>query len=210
METYTTEEQQVEAIKKFWKENGVSIIVGIVAGLGGVGGYKWYQGEVVAKKEAASTAYDAAVKDLSADNTTQVESFIKDNAGSGYAELASLMLAKTLVEAGELDKAASQLEWVVKNASKPEVKALANYRLARIQVAQEKLDAALALTNQTFPESFSAQISELQGDIYLKQGNLEKARESYQAAADSDGLQGNPALQMKLDDLAVNSQVVGL
>ena len=38
MEIYSTEEQQVEAIKSFWKENGSQIIVGAVLGLGGFSG----------------------------------------------------------------------------------------------------------------------------------------------------------------------------
>ena len=44
MEVYETEEQQVEAVKKWWKENGVSLIVGVVMGLSAIAGWKYYQG----------------------------------------------------------------------------------------------------------------------------------------------------------------------
>ena len=208
MEAYTTEEQQVEAIKKFWQQNGISILVGIFAGLGGVYGYNYYQDSQIAAQELESVAYNEALEGLSANNTAALETFVADNQTSGYAELGALMLAKTFVEAEQLDKAAEQLTWLVSDTEKEEVKALANYRLARIYVAQAKLEQALALTNQSYPESFKAQISELQGDIYLAQGNAAKARESYQAAADNNGLQGNPVLKMKLDDLAINTNVV--
>ena len=36
MEVYTTEEQQVEVIKEWWKENGTSVIAGTVIGLVGL------------------------------------------------------------------------------------------------------------------------------------------------------------------------------
>ncbi|PAR85254.1 YfgM family protein, partial [Vibrio cholerae] len=43
MELYDTEEQQVEAIKDWWKENGKAVIFGAVIGLGGLFGWRYYQ-----------------------------------------------------------------------------------------------------------------------------------------------------------------------
>ena len=40
MEQFATEEQQVEAIKRFWKEHGTAIIVGAALGLGGLWGWR--------------------------------------------------------------------------------------------------------------------------------------------------------------------------
>ena len=54
-------------------------------------------------------------------------------------------------------------------------------------------------------EAFAATASELKGDVYLAQGNADKARTEYQAAADKGGLEGNALLKMKLDDLAVST-----
>ena len=42
MEQFATEEQQVEAIKRFWKEHGTAIIVGAALGLGGLWGWRYY------------------------------------------------------------------------------------------------------------------------------------------------------------------------
>lgn len=212
MEAYTTEEQQVEAIKRFWNENGISIVAGIVLGLGGVYGYNYYQDEQVRSAEAKSTVYADVVKQLN-DNSEQaataVDKFVSEQRGSGYAELASLMLAKSFVDKGELDKAAAQLEVIANDSKKPEIAALAQLRLARIYIEQEKLSDALKLVeDSTIPESFAAQASELKGDIYLSQGEQGKAREAYQSAADNGGLDGNPVLQFKLDDLALDTGVV--
>lgn len=55
------------------------------------------------------------------------------------------------------------------------------------------------------PEAFNANVAELKGDIYLKQGNKAQARTAYQAAVNAGGSATNPLLQIKLDDLAVTS-----
>jgi predicted negative regulator of RcsB-dependent stress response len=42
VEVYTTEEQQVEVIKSWWKENGTSVLAGTVIGLVGLFGWRYY------------------------------------------------------------------------------------------------------------------------------------------------------------------------
>ena len=52
-----TEEQQIAALKKWWSENGSSIIVGIVLGLAGLFGIKAWMGYQDSLSERASTIY---------------------------------------------------------------------------------------------------------------------------------------------------------
>ncbi len=209
MEAFTTEEQQVEAIKKFWHDNAVSIIGGITIGLGGVWTYNYYQDQTKIDAETASLEYSSAIEAMAdAKVVDKAESFVKTNGDSGYADLAALMLAKTHVEAGALDKAEEQLLWVSKNSSSVELKALASIRLARVVFAKGDAEKALTLLSKPFPKAFEAQISEIKGDIYVSQGEITKAREAYQFSADNGGLEGNQTLKMKLDDLALDAQVV--
>ena len=56
MSTLETEEQQVEAIKKWWQENGKSLIAGIVIGLGGIVGWQGWQTYQIEQAEARQTA----------------------------------------------------------------------------------------------------------------------------------------------------------
>ena len=58
MEVYTTEEQQVEVIKNWWKENGTSVIAGTVIGLVGLFGWRYYTEHQQTTQEAASQAYN--------------------------------------------------------------------------------------------------------------------------------------------------------
>jgi predicted negative regulator of RcsB-dependent stress response len=50
IEGYETEEQQVDAIKKWWHENGTMLIVGAVVGLAGLWGWRYY-GETVSTSQ---------------------------------------------------------------------------------------------------------------------------------------------------------------
>ncbi len=97
MEVYTTEEQQVEAIKNWWKENGKAVILGAVVGLGGLYGWRYYQGHLDTSAENASDAYNVVATALASDGAEaagKAEAFIKDNADTSYAAMASCNLLK--------------------------------------------------------------------------------------------------------------------
>ena len=45
MDIYASEEEQVQAIKKWGKENGPGIIAGLILGLGALFGWRYWQGQ---------------------------------------------------------------------------------------------------------------------------------------------------------------------
>lgn len=210
MEIYSTEEQQVEAIKSFWSKYGSAIIGGVVVGLASIYGWNWYQANQQAEQEAQSLAYQEATKNVSATNSESVQTFIENEADSGYASLAALQLAKSFVESNELNKAATQLKWVADNSDDSALVDLATYRLARVLIASGDSEQALKLVQQPQTSAFTAQFAELKGDILLNQGDESAARTAYQTAADNDGLAGNPGLKMKLDNLTQDNGTVSL
>ncbi|WP_105167511.1 YfgM family protein [Pseudoalteromonas sp. T1lg23B] len=200
MEIYSTEEQQAEAIKRFFRENGVSLTLGIVIGLGGLYGWKAYNQNQIDTAEATSNAYNKFVE--SDDVLAASESFVKENADSSYAVLAAFVAAKEAADKGQLDVAAQKLQWAADNVASPELKATALTRLARVQLAQQKFDAAMATLDQPMPSSFKAQIAEIKGDAFLAQGDKEQAKSQYQVALDASSDNANTLLKIKLDDLA--------
>ncbi|WDE06251.1 tetratricopeptide repeat protein [Thalassomonas viridans] len=210
MEIYQTEEQQVDAIKKFWSENGNGIIAGIVLGLGGFVGFNLYKDSVLEQELATSDAYQTLIESAEKDPESfaaKGDQFIKDNAATSYASLTALALAKEMVDKKDWAQAEKYLQTAVDKAPSDGIKAIATLRLARIQVQQEKLAEALASLSAQLPESFTAAVQEIKGDVYLQQDKKDLARNAYQAAIDADGLASSPGLQMKLDDLA---QVINL
>lgn len=205
MEAYQTEEQQVEAIKSFWSENGNYIIGGLVVGFAGFIGFNYHKDSKLAGEEAVASEYQALIESKETDHDgfkTKADSFIQANVDSSYASLTALSLAKDAAEHKDWEKAATNLTKAIETAPNDGIKAIATVRLARVQVQMAEYDQALATIGATLPAAFKAEVEELKGDVYLKQGKKELARNAYQAAVDADGLATNPSLQIKLDDLA--------
>ncbi|ASD68036.1 YfgM family protein [Pseudoalteromonas piscicida] len=205
MEIYSTEEQQAEAIKRFFRENGTTIVVGAVLGLGGLYGWKAYNQSQIDSAEAASEAYTQVVE--SDDVLAKSDAFVAANADSNYAVLAAFVAAKEAIDKDDLKLAAEKLTWAADNVANAELKATALLRLARVQAAQSQYEQALATLAKPMPEAFKAQLAEIQGDIYLAQGDKDKARSAYQSALEAAKGNSNPMLQIKLDDLAQKTTV---
>ncbi|HBH7917337.1 TPA: YfgM family protein [Vibrio parahaemolyticus] len=203
MELYDTEEQQVEAIKDWWKENGKAVIIGAVIGLGGLFGWRYYQDTVIQASETASQSYTTAMNTLQekgVDAQSDVQAFIESNEVKEYSVLAALQLAKAQVEAKDFAAALEQLKWAQSNTKDAALSPLISYRIARIETEMGNFDAANTELGKVTDTAWAGRIAELRGDIALRQGDKDAAYAAYteaQQAADA-----SPTLQMKLDDLA--------
>lgn len=203
MEQFATEEQQVEAIKRFAKEYGIPILVGAVIGFGGLWGWRYYDAQQLSSQEAASAGYQKAVEAIVAntDDLSTATEFVNANPDSGYSLLTSLLLAKDAVERKDLDAAVKHLSFVATNSQDVAIQSIANLRLARVQTEQEAYDSALATLDKVTDEAFVAQVQEYKGDVFVKQALFDKARASYSAALEKNA--NNNMVKMKLDNLAV-------
>lgn len=203
MEQYTDDER-VEDLKTWWKENGASIIVGIALGVMAIFGWRYWNSYRDAQAETASRAYDAfieAVEKPDADLARQRgQSLATDFPKSPYAVMAALRLARLAAEGGDHAAASQHLEWVISNARLDELKDIARLRLARVKLAAGQSAEAEKQLESITTANLNAEREELRGDLYLAGNNPEKARTAYAAAlaANSD----NRLLQLKLDNLA--------
>ncbi|MEZ5576118.1 MAG: tetratricopeptide repeat protein [Candidatus Competibacteraceae bacterium] len=203
MDQYTDDER-VEDLKKWWKENGVSIIGGIALGLVAIFGWQYWNSHRTAQAEAASRAYDifvAAAEKSDAEQTRQRgQVLLTDFPHSAYAALTALRLAKLATDNGDTTAASQRLEWVIGNAQLDELKDIARLRLARVLSAAGRTEEAGKLLASVTTTTLMAERDELQGDLYLAGNDAAKARTAYAAALAASG--GNPLLQLKLDNLA--------
>ncbi|MBU2917866.1 tetratricopeptide repeat protein [Psychrosphaera sp. F3M07] len=212
MEVYSTEEQQVEAIKSFWKENGTQIVLGAALGLGGFSAWNWYVDNQIAEQEAASAQYEEFIKVSQSENAnsesveSELKAFTAAYGESGYGVFVQLLAAKQAVTDGKFELAATNLTTALSLTDSVSLKDLVSLRLARIQSELQQYDAALKTLTSVKSKGYEVRVAELTGDVYLAQGNKDKARMSYQSAADNGGLEGNNLLKMKLDDLALSSK----
>jgi predicted negative regulator of RcsB-dependent stress response len=202
---YETEEQQVEALKKWWKDNGKSIIAGVVLGLGGVLGWKaWvdYRDRVAAE---ASNVFDQLVSAVDADNKEVAEAqarLLHQNFDSTpYSAFANLMQARLRYQQGDTTGTKEALEQAIAKAPEPALKVIAVLRLARVHIAENELDAAESMLNGNPPTpAFEAEYAVLRGDIARARGDVEAARTAYEAAI-AGGVGNADLVQLKLENL---------
>jgi predicted negative regulator of RcsB-dependent stress response len=205
MEHYETEEQQIEAIKRFWKENGTAIILGAVLGLGGLWGWRYYNEQQVAQQEDASVNFELQSAQLSSVESafSKAQAYIDQHSDTGYALLMAFKLAQQAIERGDLAEGAKQLAFAASNADNVAVQSIANLRLARVELELGNLDKALVTIDKVSDQAFAAQQQEVKGDIYLAQMLFDKARAAYSAALEVNS--ANTNLKMKLDNLALTA-----
>lgn len=206
MAEFETEEQQMEALRKWWQENGRGVLVGVVLGLGAVGGWRgWiYYSQVQA--ESASAIYHEMIESLMAekydDIAAQAQEIIDDYARTPYADLAALGDARAAVAQEDYERARSRLEWARDNANQENIRYIARLRLARVQRQLGDVDQALTTLDIAFPVAFVAAAEELRGDLYLAKGDRDKARDAYgKALAAPYSSVDRELVEMKFNDL---------
>ena len=68
---YETEEQQVEALKEWWAENGKAVIAGIVLGAGVIGGWTFWKGHQEKQAVIASDTFSQTMEAVSSGDSTR-------------------------------------------------------------------------------------------------------------------------------------------
>jgi len=208
MAEYETEEQQVEALKQWWAENGRAVLMGIGLGLALIFGWRGWQGHQSTVAETASSAYTSVMQSL--ENKDDGDAFLDkvkglkaEHGGSAYAAMASLAEARFHVENENLPAAEESLRWALESGSFEEIKSIARLRLSRVLSAQTKHDEALKLLDSVSGDAYAGLVDEIRGDIYLDKGDAAQALIAYKRARESGARTASAQdLQMKLDDLA--------
>ncbi len=207
MSIYDSDTEQLEALKRWWKINGRAVLIGLALGLTGVLAWNYWRGYANTQAEEASQRYDQLVVLVEAQDYAQAERhgsrLVEEFPGSGYAGLASLLLAKAAFQADDLELAKRHLRWTMEHAEGLEVARIARLRLARLLLKEKAYDEAMALLGGIEPDSFIGPYEEVRADILSAQGHREGARSAYQKA-----LAGLPPfganrdrVQMKINDL---------
>jgi len=185
-----SEKEQIEALQKWWKENGSSIITGLLLGVSIlVGGKAWFSYQETQSLNA-SNIYAMMMAASQAGKQEEVRSqankLISDYTESAYAPPASLLLARLAVQEGELAAAQAQLQWALDHTDSIEVRHEARMRLVRVMIAQQQYaPAAQLLASVSDPGSYAYLYSELEGDLAVAEGKPEKAVSAYKKALDT-------------------------
>ncbi len=216
MESYRTEEEQVEALKRWWDENGKSTIAAIVLAL--VAGFGWqgWKKYDLDQQQLASDLYQSLLQAMAGAQQGEVEESValelagqlkQSHMGTTYAQFAALHLARLAVEAGDLAKAESELRWVLAKADKGgDIAQISELRLARVLAARGDTDQALAILDNVGETPYLASYESARGDILFGLGREDEARAAYTRArnlATAESTQPNLGmLEQKLQSLS--------
>ncbi|MCK5720486.1 MAG: tetratricopeptide repeat protein [Thiomargarita sp.] len=209
MATYETEEEQVEAMKKWLKENGIQIVLGIILGIGIIVGWRWWQTYTIQESEYASSLYEKVLFSIETNNIDNAKSITKkllsDHSSSPYAILSVLNLARQDVETGNIESSHARLQWIIEqNSDLKMLTHIASLRKAQLFLSQEKLADAKQIVDKGMKNSkFEKMYLELQADIAVAQDDASLARVAYTKALENEDIapQHKKWIQMKLDNL---------
>lgn len=206
MEIYSNENDQVDAIKRFFSENGIALAVGVILGVGALVGWRYWTSHQENNARDASLAYEQSVSSLSSgkpDALSAAEKFAAAEKNT-YGAFASLELAQQFVDKNQLENAEKQLQQGLAAASDDNLKSVINMRLARIQLQMKQPDAALKTLEGIKGEGWTAIVADLRGEILLSKGDKQGARAAWEAGVKSDA---SPALsemmRMKMNNLSI-------
>lgn len=209
---YDTHEQG-ERVKNWLRENGSAIVMGLVLAFGLMFGFKQWQVWEISKRQQASAEYQMVVNMIEAENmdaaVPNYEVLKSEFPKSAYTSMASMMMAKARLKAGQSDLAVSALTHAMNHAKPDPLKVVARERLARVKLSQGDTAAALKLLDEA-PSNlgFEALFDEIRGDIHLANGETDLAIQSYQAslAALEDGVGNRQLLTIKLEALGTTAE----
>jgi len=207
MSAYDLEEQeQLAALKAWWKEHGGAIVLGatlVLAAIGAWNGWTWYQRSQAAQ---AAVLYDTLQKAARANDLKTIRetagAILENFPRSAYAPLAALVSAKAQFQAGDLKTARAQLQWAIERARSDEIRSIATLRLASVLLDDNEPDAALKILEAKPHPGFEALYASQRGDIFAAQKKRSEARAAYKAALEK--AEAGPlrdALRLKLEAL---------
>jgi len=192
-----TDEEKAEEIKKWWKDNGSSVLAGIALALGGTFGWQQWQAYQITQTEEASSLFSTIITGTAIDKAGTLEKLANDYSSTPYAVFASLEKAK---DAKDNKSAIASLRNAV-NSEQLNISRIAKLRLTRVLIAEGQLDEASTLLNETLPPAYTSLIEELKGDLHLAKKELDQARQAYDRAILSAGRDSITFLKMKRSNL---------
>lgn len=206
MEVYLTEEERLEALKRWWKTNASAIVWGVALGVAVIVGWGALKRAQDEQAMLAGTLYQQlldAVANEQNDAAVQLGERIDEQfPDSVYATYGKLFLVRLKVEADDLAGAKTLLQQLIAASKDDKIRQLARLRLAAVQLGLGETEQALKLAESAAGRSapeFAALWEELKGDIYIAMNRPEEARAAYLKAR-GEG-QPAPLIELKLTDL---------
>jgi len=201
------EQEQVDALKAWWKENGRWVVGALVVGLLGFAGTQYWKSHQSSQAAEAAKLYAEVMKQAATNDAKRIgdaaDALVSRYGSSAYAPRAQLLAAQASLQARDVAHAKVQLQWVIEHASETGLQDMARLKLASALMDEKKYDEALKQLDAAHPESFTGLYADLKGDVLSAQGKTAEARVAYQQAYDKTDAQSayRNLIQLKMDGL---------
>ena len=202
------EQEQLAALKGWWKDNG-NLVLGLIAAaafsVAAWQGWNWYQRT---QGLQASALYEALSKATQGGDAKAVRdaggALVEGFPRTLYASMGALASARFHFERNDLKSAKAQLQWVIERAPSDELRDIARLRFAALLLDEKAYDEALRELEAKHGAAFAAQFATLKGDVFVAKGQNAEAKTAYRLALEKahktdDALRAG--VQLRLDAL---------
>ncbi len=200
MDELLNEHEQGERVRSWLQSNALGLIGGIALGLGLIFGWSWWKNQQELQREAVATEYETFTQTLTTNPDQAAKLLDGKLAGTAYAAIGALELAKAQVDAGKEPAALAILQATKTND--PMLAEVIRQRTAELLVSTGKAEDAVRLLGKpTDPTAL-----EVLGDAQAKLGKPTEAQASYRQALRTleEGSPERQVVELKLTDVGGN------
>lgn len=212
MSRYETEDEQLEAIKKWWNKNGTQLLSMVLVAVIAVSGWKYWTNTQYVNSANASSMFELLQVNYQRGSFGEVSrealKLMQEQPESPYATAAALMHASFSYKKGEVEQTIENLEWVVGNSKNDALKITAQTRLSRVFADQKQFDKAQEQIQQInkmpLNEVQQGNVDYVAGLVALQNGENDEASSLFKKVVDNTAAEQNlvSLAQIQLDDLA--------
>jgi len=199
--TRVQQQDPAEVLKNFFRVYGKYVIAFFVVIFVLYIGSTIYTSHQNTKNLESASVYQKFSQAVTAKNTNtmaQIVSSLQQNyKSSPYTAMASIQLAKSLYSNNDYVAAATNLNWVIINAQSANYVDMAKLDLAKVYIQQGNMNAAHDILLSAHSAAFDVPYLEEQGDMYVVQGDTQKAISAYKEALSKS--QGDEQASQLLD-----------
>lgn len=201
------EQEQVDALKAWWKDNGKWVIGVIIIALVAFAVTQFWNKHREGQTAEAAKLYNEVMKQVASNDAKRIgdaaDALASRYGDSAYAPRAQLVAAEASLQARDVAHAKVQLQWIIDHASESGLQDTARLKLASVLLDEKKYDEAMKQLDAAHPESFTGLFADLRGDVLSAQGKVAEARAAYQQAYDKTDPKSvyRNLIQLKMDGL---------